>query len=68
MILAVPAVLLMISAASPANSTSSLPGLAKAGGTVELSAATEKKKKAPKKMKREKVEYMRSAAPPEPKK
>ena len=35
--------------------------------TVTLSAQTEKKAK-PKKAKKEKVEYMRSAAPPEPKK
>jgi len=37
--------------------------------TAELSAdAAGDKKKAPKKMKKEKVEYMKSAAPPEPKK
>jgi len=37
--------------------------------TTELAAATAEKKKAAKtKMKKEKVEYMRSAAPPEPKK
>lgn len=35
--------------------------------TVTLSAQTEKKA-APKKAKKEKVEYMKSAAPPEPKK
>ena len=36
---------------------------------TELSAATAEKKKVRKtKMKKEKVEYMRSAAPPEPKK
>ncbi len=35
--------------------------------TVTLSAASEKKAK-PAKAKKEKVEYMRSAAPPEPKK
>lgn len=37
--------------------------------TTELAADTTQKKKAAKtKMKKEKVEYMRSAAPPEPKK
>jgi len=37
--------------------------------TTELAAATTEKKKPRKaKMKKEKVEYMRSAAPPEPKK
>ena len=35
--------------------------------TLSLSAQTEKKAK-PKKAKKEKVEYMKSAAPPEPKK
>ena len=42
-----------------------------AGQAMELSAQTEKKvakKKAKKKVKAEKVEYMKSAAPPEPKK
>ncbi|HVV80362.1 MAG TPA: hypothetical protein VHD59_12225 [Pseudolabrys sp.] len=42
-----------------------------AGQATELSAQTEKKvakKKAKKKIKTEKVEYMKSAAPPEPKK
>jgi hypothetical protein len=49
------------------------PGLAASAGqslhaaaTVELSADGEKKP-APKKAKKEKVEYMKSAAPPEPK-
>ena len=43
--------------------------MAQAAATTELSADTATKKKVRKtKMKKEKVEYMRSAAPPEPKK
>jgi hypothetical protein len=57
--------LLTIPAIVPANSQTSAPGISQTA-TIEFSAAT--KKKAPKKMKKEKVEYMRSAAPPEPKK
>ena len=56
------AALLLIPVAAPAYSA----GLMTAQITTDFSAAT-KKKKAPK-QKKEKVEYMRSAAPPEPKK
>jgi hypothetical protein len=58
--------LLTIPAILPANAQTAAPGISQAV-TTEFSAATGKKK-APKKMKKEKVEYMRSAAPPEPKK
>jgi len=58
--------LLTIPAILPANSQTAAPGVSQAV-TTEFSAAAEKKK-ASKKMKKEKVEYMRSAAPPEPKK
>jgi hypothetical protein len=54
----------------PAVSASACPAarltMAQAGVATELSADAAEKKK-PKKMKKEKVEYMKSAAPPEPK-
>ena len=53
--------------AAPAALAGSPAVSVKAAMTVTLSAQTEKKAK-PKKAKKEKVEYMKSAAPPEPKK
>ena len=53
--------------AAPAAFAGPTSGSLETAATVTLSAQTEAKAK-PKKAKKEKVEYMKSAAPPEPKK
>ena len=56
----------LLPAAPPAMAGSATASV-ETGVTVMISAQTEKKAK-PKKAKKEKIEYMKSAAPPEPKK
>jgi hypothetical protein len=66
------AAFLLIPATLPANACGGAKlTMAQAAATTELSADTtgdKKKVRKATKMKKEKVEYMRSAAPPEPKK